>query len=67
MTNKTRFTLSVIALPVSVAVFLAFTFIPHLVALRSANFIQGFAGGIALGTFLGVLHYARELKRERSS
>ena len=53
------------ALPLSVAVFVAFMFIPHLAALDSANFIQGFAGGVALGTFLGVLHYARELKRER--
>ena len=66
MTAKTRFQLSVTGLIISVLIFLAFTFIPQLKALNKADFWQGFSGGAAMGAFLGVLHYGREMKGERT-
>jgi hypothetical protein len=66
MTTKTRFQLSVTGLIISVLIFLVFTFIPQLKALNQADFWQGFSGGIAMGSFLGVLHYGREMKAERA-
>jgi len=67
MTNNTRFKIALIALIISLAVFVAFMYIPQFMALKVANFMQGFAGGIAMGAFLGVLHYGREVRRARNA
>ncbi|WP_374951811.1 hypothetical protein [Mucilaginibacter sp.] len=65
MTNKTRFLIAVVALIVAAIMFTLFTFVPVLHGTSKADFFQGFAGGIAGGAFLGILHYSREIRRGR--
>ncbi|MBD1394150.1 hypothetical protein [Mucilaginibacter glaciei] len=66
MTDRTRFIIAVTGLILSVIVFLLFTFIPQLAASAKADFWQGFSGGIALGSFLAVLHYGNGLRKRRA-
>ena len=67
MTNNTRFKIALIALIMSLAFLVAFIYIPQFMALKAASFMRGFTGGIAMGAFLGVLHYGRELRRARNA
>jgi hypothetical protein len=65
MTTRTRFYIAITATIMAVIVFIESNFLGFFGAGETANFIQGFSGGIAFGAFLGVLTYGTRLRQEK--
>ena len=64
---KNKFIKAVVGFVVFITVFAVTMLNPTLFSFKTTDFLQGFSGGISLGSFVAAIYYFIEMKKQQKA